>query len=62
MIDDPNQPQRGRMRSLLLILLLCIIVLGLIVFAWARNPPDTPNPSSTAFPDALPNGGAAPTQ
>lgn len=52
-------------RAILLLLALLLLVAGLVVYAWEKNPPDTPSPAATADPEVLvpssaPPAGAAP--
>ena len=52
-------------RAILLLFALLLLLAGLIVYAWEKNPPDAPNPAATADPEVLvpssaPPAGAAP--
>lgn len=54
-MDDKPRPRRRAIgRSLALVALLVILIAGLVLFAWSRNPPDAPNPAGTAIPETLP--------
>ncbi len=52
----PPDP-RGRGQNIVMLLILLALIGGLVAWAWQRNPPDTPSPSSTAAPAAVPGGG-----
>lgn len=53
MPDTPPGP-RGRGMNILILLILAVLVAGLLGWAFLRNPPDTPRPSSTGIPDSVP--------
>ncbi len=49
----------GRGTNLVMLLVLALLISGLVVWAYQRNPPDTPSPNATAIPEAVPGGGGS---
>jgi hypothetical protein len=41
-----------------MLLVLLALIAGLALWAYRRNPPDTPSPNATAIPEAVPGGSA----
>jgi hypothetical protein len=54
MTEPPFKPGGGRPMLMLLLLLLVISVLA--AWAFLRNPPGTPNPTTSAAPPVRPSG------
>ncbi len=56
MNDGTPNPGGGRGSNIVMLLVLVVLIAGLVLWAYQRNPPDTPSPSGTATPDAVPGG------
>ncbi len=48
------RPGCGTKAGLFLVLIILAMIAAVAIWAWSENPPDTPNPTSTAAPPALP--------
>lgn len=46
--------RKGSGTNLLFLLILLIVVGGLALWGYLDTPPEAPNPTSTALPDAMP--------
>jgi hypothetical protein len=52
--EPPFKPQGGR--AMLMLLLLLLVIGALVAWAFLRNPPGTPDPTTSAAPSAPPTG------
>jgi hypothetical protein len=60
-MPPPRRPTGGT--GIFLLLVLGLVLVGLLIWAWTRADPGTPNPVGTANPKVLPatpSGGARP--
>lgn len=56
MADSIPPDPRGRGSNMLMLLILLVLIAALLVWAFLRNPPDTPSASGTAAPATVPGG------